>query len=573
MKFNYLFSLILISGITTNAQYQQYTYSDQLTVNQVNAMVHSNGQFFWDMQGMALYEVPKTSGRSTIFALMNWIGGYHNDTLHLAANNYNQKEFIPGIIMDINQLEDTLSAQLYGKIWHLHHAVVQEFINEFALGNVLNGTYTVPGEILDWPGDHPTTGEMLAPYSDVNTDGVYNPMLGDYPLIKGCEMLWWVFNDNTVHEASGGRPLGVEYRVSFYAHTYSGIDEIADALNYMTFLDFEIVNRSNNIYTDTRVAWFTDFDLGYSFDDLVGCDVPLSSFFIYNALDIDGSGQINAYGGPVPAPPSQSLTILKGPEADNNDGFDNNHNGITDEQNECWALRNFMNFQNVSGPTSNPIIDFEFYNYMNSVWKDGTPLLHGGNGYGSGANSNVEAKFMYPGSSDITGWGTGMQVMDAWFDNQLNAGDRRGMGACGPFTFEVGEKLEISLALSYARSDSAGAYNSVIKNLSQIETLFTWHENDSYPGDCTPVTGNEEIIAERLKLYPNPAREKLYVDLPFYSEQISCQIKDILGKDIPSAFELNEGRLLVDLGGINIGVYSINITLGNKHFNEVFIKR
>ena len=125
---------------------------------------------------------------------------------------------------------------------------IDEFKSEWDLGNVTNGSYIIPDEINTWSGNHPTLTSQLAPFVDLNQDDNYNPMDGDYPDIKGDQMLWWVYNDNTEHMSSGGRPLGIEIRVSFYGFFYANPpNDSIEAINNTTFLNFEIASSPKTV--------------------------------------------------------------------------------------------------------------------------------------------------------------------------------------------------------------------------------------------------------------------------------------------------------------------------------------
>jgi hypothetical protein len=50
---------------------------------------------------------------------------------------------------------------------------------------VQNSTYAIPNSIAIWPGVFPLgSTTKLAPFFDNDNDGIYNPINGDYPLIK-----------------------------------------------------------------------------------------------------------------------------------------------------------------------------------------------------------------------------------------------------------------------------------------------------------------------------------------------------------------------------------------------------
>jgi hypothetical protein len=111
-------------------------------------------------------------------------------------------DYWPGPIDTLTGVADSVSTRPYDKIWKVNRFDVEDFKYNFQLGNVTNGTYSIPPDMLSWPASG--IGNLtrnLAPYVDYNGDGVYNPFDGDYPKIKGDQMLWWVFNDNlAAHE-------------------------------------------------------------------------------------------------------------------------------------------------------------------------------------------------------------------------------------------------------------------------------------------------------------------------------------------------------------------------------------
>jgi hypothetical protein len=87
---------------------------------------------------------------------------------------------------------------------------------------------------------------------------------GDYPDIKGEQMLWWIFNDNTAaHTQSGGLPLKIEIHASAYACNQTGLENT-------TFLNYKLNNFSSTIYDSAVITFWNDMDLGYAYDDFIG---------------------------------------------------------------------------------------------------------------------------------------------------------------------------------------------------------------------------------------------------------------------------------------------------------------
>jgi hypothetical protein len=144
---------------------------------------------------------------------------------------------------------------------------------------------------------------------DVNANGSYNPMDGDYPDIKGDQMLWWIYNDvKTGSRGITATPLGVEIAVSVYGFSCPNINADSAVLNTTFLMNLKMFNRSANNYTNTALGLWQDGDIGNGSDDFVGCHVPLNTVYTYNSDDDDDEGN-SGYGQNMPA---FGTTVLKG---------------------------------------------------------------------------------------------------------------------------------------------------------------------------------------------------------------------------------------------------------------------
>ena len=133
-------------------------------------------------------------------------------------------------------------------------------------------------------------------------------------LLKGDQTLWSVYNDKgNVHTETQGNPIGMEIRAQYFA--FSTNDEIND----MTFYSYELINRSTYTLTNTYFSQWVDPDLGWAYDDYVGCDVGRGLGYCYNGNPVDGTGQSWAYGA---HPPAVGVDFFQGPYLDP-DGCDN----------------------------------------------------------------------------------------------------------------------------------------------------------------------------------------------------------------------------------------------------------
>lgn len=363
------------------------------------------------------------------------------------------------------------------------------------------------------------TGGSLEAYGGLLVDQV----------LKGDQTIWWVFNDkgNAHTESKSENPIGLEIRAQAFAFTMS------DEINNMTFYSYEIINRSTFVLTNTYFSQWVDPDLGYAADDFVGCDVERGLGYCYNGKATDGPGT-GAYDG---NPPAIGIDFFQGPYMDP-DGRDNPKvdtnafidfygaaaldayrdsvgninpilltddaykwknawypkskdpidacaingvnfgNGIVDD--ERFGMRRFIYYNN-DGTANNgePDKATDYYNYLRGIWRDGKRMCYGGDGYNAGSagyQEGIYSDFMFPGTSDIWGWGTASNGNEnvgkstEWTEQTAgnSADDRRFMQSAGPFTLQPGAINYITVGIPFAQATTGGPAASV-ELLRQID--------------------------------------------------------------------------------------------------------
>lgn len=445
--------LCLMFGALAMVSQAQIPPVAHINVNNVNGTILGDGSYFLDQRyedgyGYAgnitpmpcpTWEVPAGSGQITVFQHALWFGGLDsNDSLHLAAMRFGQgpdinggQDYWAGPLRTTDASIDLMTSVKYHHIWNLTRAEIEQFI-----ANHGNAGYKIPEDILTWPAHgEGNYASNLAPFVDVNNDGHYNPEDGDYPDIKGDQCLFFIFNDNfAAHTESQGGSIGLEVHAMVYA--FDAPDD--EALNNTVFTNYKFFNRSLNDYHNTYLGLFYDWDLGYSSDDYVGCDVSRNACFVYNGLEIDGNGQPWAYGENWPV---QVTTVLAGPD---------NGNGRL-------GMTGFLYFNNDNSTIGDPRYPEDYYLYLQARWKDGNYLMYGGNGYpGTLGVVGPECHYMYPGDSDPDNIGTNGTAPNGgyntngkyWTDEEAgNApADRRGLAMVGPFSFPAGGVQELDYA-------------------------------------------------------------------------------------------------------------------------------
>jgi len=508
-----------------------------LDINQVDAYYMHRGQMFWDGQGVAKYEVPKGSGKTSLFAAGLWLSAKDvSDNLHVAAVKFNSEghDYFSGPLRATGSLKgttDVTTSNSFAYIWRITREEI--LLHQI---NFDEGSYTMPTDIATWPAHGNTSdgyAENLAPFIDVNSNGIYEPEQGDYPDIKGDMSLYWIFNDNlAVHGETGGTSLGVEVHMQAYAYTCDTLEGIDTTLNYTTFLDYKIINRSDTAYHNFSSGFWTDADLGYAYDDYIGCNVGQNTMYFYNGSDNDGNGSGNTYGE---NPPAQFCTILNAPLAEENDGLDNDNDGTIDEAGEKALLNSMMYFQNSSGNNGDPQVAEQYYNYMHNLWKDNRHLVFGGTGYNPNVDTCVLARYMFPGESDP--WMNGTYGVDpnytlsgGWTEENENnyPNDKRGIMSSGPFSFNSGDELDFTIAFVWSRGDN-GAMSSVTKGFDDVARIIEMYNNNELHGcGLEDVSVNEINSHNTIEVFPNPAKD--YIVIKAADKNSKYQIIDIKGQ-------------------------------------------
>lgn len=574
------FSLIVIQSTQSYSQSIAY---DSIDINNINARINANGNLFWDFIGAAKFEVPKGSGKTSIFNSTLWIAGLDSiDTLHVAAERYNQvgHDYWSG---PISNIYDSAYDVKWNKVWKIKKTDI-----DYHLANCWQTGYVPAQVLIDWPGNGDTTfGQtaITAPFKDWNNDGIYNPYTGDYPLIKGDEAVYFIINDDRLpHTETGGNKLRIEIHVMAYEFAC----EEDSALWNTIFLNYKIFNRSAFDYFNTYTGFHTDFDLGDATDDYISSDVQRGSFYIYNGDDFDGTGKPGDYGK---YPPAQSLTVLAGPFL-HPDGLDNPSgqcdeginglnfgNNIPDD--ERLGLSSFCYYCAACSPVGCPRFAADYYNYLQGKWKDSTNMQWGGNAYVGGTGvCGPECNFMFPGDSDPCNWGTDGQTPNCtplWTEETIGntPSNRRGIGSVGSFTFKADSMEEVDIAFVFGRDyvDSTAAAGVAVMQ-QRIDSIIKYFRNDSTPcGLSFSGTVPSPIIIPQIKIFPNPVIGYITIETTGMLYDLKYELFDIIGRKI------NQGTLKctsanqINVSSLDKGIYILNVSDGMNKFSRKFVKQ
>ncbi len=408
------------------AQCEAGLSSAELNIGDVNALVNINGDLWWDGSN-ATYEVPKGGGVNALFTGSIWMGGMDvAGNLKLAAPTYghtNQPEYYPGPIGSF----DATPSQADCANWDRHFVVTRTEINalqaDWTDNNMIDNA--VPASLLQWPArGNPYFFDELgfdlpaftaAPFFDFDNDGNYDPYSGDYPEVNGDQCIGWFFNDaGNLHFDTQGDIIRMDAFVMAYSY-----DTGVDVIDQSTFYDYTFVYHGFENIEQFYFGLWVDPDLGCYEDDFIGCIPSEDIGYVYNAdaFDEDCVG-INGYGENIPI---LGFKFLETPDDIGLSTF------------------NYMLSQSLPGmdsPSSAP----EYYNYLQGLWRDGTPLSQGGTGY----DPTATEPYSYAFDQSLIG-------SFPWTECTANTvvGDRRILMGFGPFTLNPGDIKKLKFAVIF----------------------------------------------------------------------------------------------------------------------------
>lgn len=395
--------------------YQENT-DRSINANNIQATLGNRGEIFNGNREPG-FAVPYELGseiKHTIYSAGLWIGAYNSDgNVKLAASTYgasnNEYDYFPGPLFNGEASIDSLACVDFNFIWQVNRQDILSFLDDFNDNGRIDNV--IPQNIRRWPAKgNPisiTNGQPirlpnqdLAPFFDRNENGLYEPRLGDYPIIGDDlpnvipdQLFWCVFNDaGNLHTATRGDLLQVEVHLTAWAFNCSD----NDILNETIFTRYKIINKGTESLDNLKIAMWIDPDLGCYEDDYLGCDTILNTAYFYNGDNLDGNEDSNcslarrsSYGV---NPPVQTFTVL-------------NEN-----------MSSFIYHTNYGPPgTTTPKNAISFYNYLSGSWADGSPLNATSDGFHDGEAPIT--KFAFHGSlNDAMSWSMYNENFDGSMD-------------------------------------------------------------------------------------------------------------------------------------------------------------
>ena len=529
---------------------------DSININNINAAVLVHGDMWWNpVTQIEHCNFPASAPTNINLAGAIWMSGYDaGNNLHIAAQTYRQigNDYWPGPLDPSGALTYTTS-QKWAKIWKVNGTDVQYF-------NLLptHTTANTPPAILTWPGKGNTYAQGnggaaltitddMAPFVDLNGNGIYEPLLGEYPDFIGEQALWWVFSDNgPTHSETNGTPLDVEIHAMAYAYSRGTL------IDNVIYYDYTIINKSVNNYHNSRFALWDMVEIGCFYDDYIGFDSTWRMGISYNANYYDATiciGPPKHYN--IPPVVGSTMIVLPG-----------------DAGSTYVPAGSFTYYNNDLTVLGYPISDTQYNNFMHAKFKDGQHFTNDFAGPGipsSAYGSGPDCNYVYPGDpSDSTQWSECVcNDPHSYRHFVLTSND---------FTLNIGSTQHVVMALITTDTGAGGCPNISFSGIKTVaDTAWYIYHNPLIPLHLS--VANKTMAINSVTIYPNPTHDKLYIeDAAQNMDEATIIIYNSIGQVINVAMNKNGQRLELDISHLPVGLYNALYRNGTVQMSTKFLK-
>ena len=478
----------------------------------------------------------------TILSSGLWLGGIDpgGNGDFAASTVYRNTDWATGPCSDTY---DATYDSLYNKVFKVTQADIAYHIAHYQ-----DNGYQMPYSISAWPGNGRTVHheqQTLAPYFDVNHNGIYDPQNGDYPNICGDEAIFFMLNDDrNPHSESEGAKFHVQVNILAFDVQNGIASSDTGAINNTVFMKLSLVNCSATNYTRVMLSLFNDYRIGCYENDRAGCDTVLNAFYGYNGGYPDsGCSNGNSYENKV----AQGVVFLN---------------------QKLYTHAVFNAFADTFNP-QRPVPPSDYLrNFQLGFWYDdiSEPFTVGGDGFGG----QIPTHYIYPGDP--------LNPSD-WSDMTSGtlAGQRAGIGTVKLDSLLTGQTKNVDLAFVSSfvlSSDSTNEITTLKKNLISAQQFYTTL------GQCgNEYTGVSSLTSDEttVNLYPNPTSGNLFLAYTISTPtMVEVQITDVSGTIVAreSLGELGLGNHThsLDISQLSQGIYICSVRIGNKFFEKKLVK-
>jgi hypothetical protein len=546
--------------------------------------------------------------RYVVFAGGIWTSSKDNGETRFSGIRYRTPNttahFLPGPIKLKDGSVNPQSCVEFDRMWIVKAKDIKDHIADWA--NNSAPLSKINPSILNWPakGNKIFTvvpiEDELAPFVDVNRNGIYDPEYGDYPKIKGDEAHFAVINDVSSGRYGTGsdRAVGLEIQMMTYVYR----SPIFNGLGTSIFHENKIIKKTTGNAEEFIFSLFIDPDIGDFFDDYVGCDTSSNTGFAYNAQSFQSTNSpivatrflnqkmnafscfINAAGSPLsdPSTIAEHRHVMEG-RARNGASFTVVGNAITPGN----PVTRYCYFGNPSNPAewsmasaNLPKQDIRYVmstdsrtlEYNKPVEYNYVTYLHQLGPY-SGAGPNVKDSVL-PNLEDVKGQGVGQDCNFTLTARITPDTSGKGKGKI-EITSTGTSKGPLQIRWSSNErtrsifSKDSGKYRVVV-----IDSLGCMKDSVFYiPNVNKGVAGASLVFLNDVMVYPNPFQNNVTIENPGGRKIESVSIFDMIGKLVYKKNIQGIGdRIDIDLHLLPKGTYQLTIATDQGMKNLVLQK-
>lgn len=556
--------ILLLCMLLSIRAFSQAPVSETIHVNSVEAKVWSNGSLFgWNIERS--FKVPKSNNNdsvtlTTFRRVAPWIGSvsdHFGHYIHMAGGDATgtKIDFKPGLIEieGFNQIWKVTKSQILA-----HRA---DFADNDTIDNPIDAVMNWPGTIL-WPEFDGNVLTQMAPFSDVNGNGIYEPISGDFPFpcigdgytLPGIpdELLFFPFHDVTDHPVSHASPLSMQVFCTAWA--YSCPEE--PAFNNSIFVSMEYRSRFTYVLDSMYTGLLFFFDIGKAKDDYIGSLPDEDIVYAYNGDPIDengfeddppvigifrvGTNEVQPLNQWLPFEPATHFTRI-----------------------HVYNEENLPDEAYVTYPE-------DYYQRLQGLWPDGTPLRPGGYGYHP-QDTATAVNFAYPGfPGDPTGWSEASAG--------IIPGPRRAMVSYNYPDMEWNSRQRSNYCFTWARHpDSVYAIPWALEQFKIRKNLINGLCQNK-PSESIPVppclfnnTSSIPIVSiNTFTISPNPTSNVVRINM-LHENMQSITLTDLSGKILYQQQNIHTSELDLDLP-LPAGLYFLTvITDDNKRLTQKLV--
>ena len=482
-----------------------------LSVNNIELGLLTLGNLWTNADYEANYFYPAGAETFLIYAGGIFVSGEGIDgAIYNSGVGYGPtgSDYSPGPVADNVQCED------WDRFW-----VVNESTIEAHLEDISDGELSIQREeIFGWPArgnnyfaqyygfELPESESPLAPFVDINSNGIYEPDQGEYPNIKGDQMIWWVVNDLNNPDPKAER-LGVEIQYAAYASNRPGLEN-------NTYYDVKIIIKKDNPIEKFYASIWVDGDIGCSDDDYIGYSTPQDMVYFYNQDDVDGINGHDCNLGSYDIPTYKESIPMLGVALLEDQPYGVGYTAMT-----------YNNRIREIGLGTRPNL-----NFAKGIWPDGTPMTRGGYGYNPGSTDTTKFAFT-DAPNDPDGW----SMCSAGEDSD----DRRIFMTTGGYSVQAEDVIDLSFVVLVA--------DNITYPCPSIDPLI-----DALNNSRTITTNlNNVVTPSSIKVFP--AVTEAFVTIQSRRKLHTVTVMSLDGRLLTTFQNLDATTHSIDLSGYPIG--------------------